>query len=978
MAFRERHEGLKQAQRHRHPTRPQMIMSHYYRGFQWHGWRWGLSLSPGTTPCSYGQICLMNDLTNVGVNANLVADRWTHVVMTRSGTTYTFYVNGSVMGTAQTGPATLNPPDASDKITIGIDTQDGSPFYGMIDELHVFNRSLSASEVSQLYSWEYNSTRRGNKGFINNFTNVSLAFRAKNYSFNDTGLVGWWDLGDSTSNESVTLSSLDLSGLNNTMSITTTAANPASLISTCVIGKCWDFTSVYGYVPASAPYISAYNFSKSGAFTLSAWAKRLGYATGAILIFQGETLILGYNSVTGMYGIQMRDVNGARNSINTDEPSGWQNIVAAWNGTNLTLYINGSFKGWLNVTNLTGSVGLPQIATDLWGGHTYPGAVDDVKFWNRSLSASEITALYNAGNPTNSTGQEGNWTAFTSEYYGGNASLSGTGTVGNMVQYRASFNATSSNYSAFLQNVTFNASLISVPDLPPTWSANGTNDSEAGALVQFRTLWAEDVALGYYIFSFDNGTGSFTNDTIVKFAGVSNWTNVTKLINNTARSAIRWRVWANDSAGNANQTDVEQFTSTGVVVSANSANNLANNFSNGAFNQTTTTQSQSVYVQWNDGSKFGRMGDRGGQYYSASFILNHTSPSTVNYANWSWYESAGLTRDQTGSNLGNDTVVLDLHFENDTKDATRNNNTGAIANASALTFNSKCFTGGCYSFDGANGIVNFAPAPFNFSNATNFTVAFWINTTGQGRYILGSYSSAGKGWGIYHYPTGGPSAGLNAFAYGAVGSNDHSFGVTTNVNDNTWHHVVATYTFSSALGGNNALNITIFVNGTQKTSFSGNTGDISSGSPNLIIGTIRSGLTPYFNGSIDELHVWNRSLSASEVNQLYSWEYNSTGRGNNGYIQNFTNVSLAFRAKNYSFNDSGLVAWWDLGDSSSNETVTNSTLDLSGNGNNLALYGSPVLNTSCVIGNCLNFSATNQLAQSTNSFALPTNYTLAT
>ncbi|MBI5177024.1 hypothetical protein HY995_02970, partial [Candidatus Micrarchaeota archaeon] len=96
----------------------------------------------------------------------------------------------------------------------------------------------------------------------------------------------------------------------------------------------------------------------------------------------------------------------------------------------------------------------------------------------------------------------------------------------------------------------------------------------------------------------------------------------------------------------------------------------SSSFTNGAFNNTITTQSESAYGIWDSNSFVSN-----GTYFSQPFVLNHTSGSmAVNTANWSWYEAAGLTKDANG--LGNDTVIGSWHFENDTKDSSRLNVTG--------------------------------------------------------------------------------------------------------------------------------------------------------------------------------------------------------------------------------------------------------------------------------------------------------------
>ena len=113
------------------------------------------------------------------------------------------------------------------------------------------------------------------------------------------------------------------------------------------------------------------------------------------------------------------------------------------------------------------------------------------------------------------------------------------------------------NYS----NTYNEAQFIITPDATsPTWSDNSANGTYAGEWIQHSVKWVDNIVLSGYIFEFDNGTGSFNNDSFVTLSGASNWSNVTKYINETD-STIRWRVYANDSSNNWNSTDIFQYNS---------------------------------------------------------------------------------------------------------------------------------------------------------------------------------------------------------------------------------------------------------------------------------------------------------------------------------------------------------------------------------------------------------------------------------
>ena len=88
----------------------------------------------------------------------------------------------------------------------------------------------------------------------------------------------------------------------------------------------------------------------------------------------------------------------------------WHYIAATWDGTTIKNYIDGvvdgtgSFSGSLSTASAIIQIGSPNTAFPLWtGGPYFSGLLNDVRFYNRALSTTEITALYNGTNPTAGT-----------------------------------------------------------------------------------------------------------------------------------------------------------------------------------------------------------------------------------------------------------------------------------------------------------------------------------------------------------------------------------------------------------------------------------------------------------------------------------------------------------------------------------------------------------------------------------------------
>ena len=87
----------------------------------------------------------------------------------------------------------------------------------------------------------------------------------------------------------------------------------------------------------------------------------------------------------------------------------------------------------------------------------------------------------------------------------------------------------------------------------------------------------------------------------------------------------------------------------------------------------------------------------------------------------------------------------------------------------------------------------------------------------------------------------------------------------TSVSTNTWYHVCFVYTAN--------VNISLFINGVNENTTTGLTGyGSNSDSETLKLGIFGADLTAprYFNGTIDEVMIFNRSLDATEITNLYN------------------------------------------------------------------------------------------------------------
>ncbi len=231
------------------------------------------------------------------------------------------------------------------------------------------------------------------------------------------------------------------------------------------------------------------------------------------------------------------------------EENEWHHVVLTFKNSDQIqrVYYDGNL---VLANSTTGSLAAfsasPTIGrdSDLGSGNFY-GAIDEALIFDRALSQQEVRSLYDNKNfqlYRNFTElEDGNYTytAWAIDQKG---------------------------------NMDFSSREVSIGSAPK-FREEFTNSTEGGEPVKFSLRWTDDSGLSGYVFSFDNGTGTFSNGTgWTQFptGGKEDWSNETRVTNSTTGSIIRWKVYANDTDGNWNTSDTYSFTVTeGFNISIN-------------------------------------------------------------------------------------------------------------------------------------------------------------------------------------------------------------------------------------------------------------------------------------------------------------------------------------------------------------------------------------------------------------------------
>ena len=170
-----------------------------------------------------------------------------------------------------------------------------------------------------------------------------------------------------------------------------------------------------------------------------------------------------------------------------------------------------------------------------------------------------------------------------------------------------------------------------------------------------------------------------------------------------------------------------------------------------------------------------------------------------------------------------------------------------------------------------NGLNDYAESNPNFDfGKGNFTWSFWVKTTQTGidHSLLSDWNGAGSSDAIVVSVGGTSFFGCNGAANKAsfilrdtaISSNAECVTSTTNINDNVWHFVTV------QRAGNMII---IYINGTQENLASINPSDDYAplGTNFAIGGNSGSWLS---NALMDEVAIWNRSLTSTEIQQIYN------------------------------------------------------------------------------------------------------------
>jgi hypothetical protein len=273
---------------------------------------------------------------------------WYHAAGTFDGTLAQIYVNGQAVGSQRSGYLAYT----GQSLRIGNNPIAELWFNGVIDEVKIYNRALSAAEI------------------LGEYTSQS------------SGLVGYWSLDEGSG-----ATAYDSSGNSNDGTVN------GALWTVGKVGGALSFDGVNDYVDCG----TGSSLMPTSAITVEAWFNTNSVSTygtiASTFYYWGYFLRINPNfaGIEFAPGICYSPTGIIQTGV-------WYHVAGTFDGTLAQIYVNGQLVGSQRSGSLTYSgQSRLRIGNNPDGALWFNGVIDEVKIYNRALSAAEILAEYTAG-----------------------------------------------------------------------------------------------------------------------------------------------------------------------------------------------------------------------------------------------------------------------------------------------------------------------------------------------------------------------------------------------------------------------------------------------------------------------------------------------------------------------------------------------------------------------------------------------------
>jgi Concanavalin A-like lectin/glucanases superfamily len=315
------------------------------------------------------------------ISHTIPTGQWVFLAVTKNGTNFTYYQNGVAIGTGSSSGST-----SAYTFYMGEDpgfTGDGD-FTGMLDDVRIYNRALSAQEIAQLYT-----AGKVNVDHSNTVANTGIT----------SSLIGYWTFDGPSINWRTNVVS-DMSGNGNagTLVNISTSSSPTA----GKIGQALKFNGTnYVDIPMSLT---------PSTITVSLWFRAsslTGSASGNPRLLAnshtdasdtGFQLMFNSGGASGFFDVGNGSAECRATWTQQLVVGQWYQYAGVYNGSQAIAYLNGVPVG--STSGCSGALASSGFDVDIGRNSAYSpndyfsGTIDDVRIYNRALSAQEIQELY--------------------------------------------------------------------------------------------------------------------------------------------------------------------------------------------------------------------------------------------------------------------------------------------------------------------------------------------------------------------------------------------------------------------------------------------------------------------------------------------------------------------------------------------------------------------------------------------------------
>jgi hypothetical protein len=250
----------------------------------------------------------------------------------------------------------------------------------------------------------------------------------------------------------------------------------------------------------------------------------------------------------------------------------------------------------------------------------------------------------------------------------------------------------------------------------------------------------------------------------------------------------------------------------------------------------------------------------------------------LHYNGSSWFASAAiddvavLSRALTASEVKS--IYTSRTFQKDTNNSLNvglvsyyklGDTTDFYGSNNATNVGTSTFTSGKYNnaltLNGSSQYLSVANGMFPWGT-NNWSVSLWFKrSSGTDICMFGSHDGTGAGGLEISYGASSGSGKLGVSKIGAAGTQ----ATYTWTADTNWHHLVATQSSTAGL--------ILYLDGSAVNTQAANTSNVINSNKAIGIGARVIGTTPadaFFPGQIDEVGIWSKALSTTEISDLYN------------------------------------------------------------------------------------------------------------